>query len=997
MSQYKQVQFEHQSDEDHYRKYFPTESGIGNYIGTVYERMGESRASLLFRGTKRGYPYTVKVYKEKLPQSRDDINKRMEKLKELEHHPRVCRVLNFIDYEAEDRSYSYVVMDFTDGIGLDKAIEEEPGRKFPQSMVLNWAYQLLEGLKFLHEKELSIHLKLSNIVRRRDGSICISDISHLVSQRGEESPPDSNIPDEQASNNSILAVDFHEKQVRRDIFHLGSVLFELLTGAQLVKTWPNADKKQLLMDSGVSDDVADIVVKAVDEERMNRWKDAPEMMRALEHLPLDSQDNRQFMVTVFRDILTVILGFTIGLTVLCIGRYQVNRNQEITLMTQRAEEAWDAGRFTQAWDAMTLAMEKKSCFDPMPSAKTVREAAEYLGVYRLNDGYLPAYSAELAGQALSVGLSPQGNAVAVMTREMDALSMRAVRRIHLLNPENGVDLASAFRASITAAPEFLFLGDNVIAYVNERGQFAAYNWTLLQTYEYHPSSAHAVRVALSGNGEVVACLCEDGSIHTARSDAIKQGTAEWLPVNSEPLPQDSTKAPEDRLFVLDYSGKNIAVSIVGDKTSDVRIYSVGNPNPKKIHSFIEPYDHFEGGFYKDNVAVAGWRFKDDLADTSVADQNAYISGFHAIPLNDGEVFSRYYGTTVHAFADEDGIYFSGSKAEVNRLSLSPDPNTKKNGWSLKAPLSVDANVRLLRHIPGYILTITEKDTVALLRDDGTEVLLVSEGVNFFKAVMSDRRLFLFAQDNDMTSSTRDTLSAFEWTDAEVFLNYDGDIERHQRFQVLEDKSSAMFYGLEPGANKIFRIVPVDKSKEPVSADSDGAAELQNLVYLRPVAASDPSGEYLKEIREQDAIYYSAVTGIPSAPEGTYQQESLTAGVFRTKSYLLRKNSSDQLEVQRVDDKRVIGTAPAVGLLTGATQRQDSQILFVSLIDEQNAPYCLLLDSNFEIIARLQGAFTMSSDGTLYRDDNKGRIIQGKTYSKEELADILLKGAEEANR
>ena len=299
MSRYKRVEFHHLSDDEKYRKYFPTESGIGEIIDIIYGKMGEraSHASMLFHGTQKGYPYTIKVYKNKLPLSSSVINKRITLLKSLEPHPRVCRVLDFLNYEGNHGSFSYVKMDFVQGKGLDVALREDYNGHCPQNLVLNWALQLLDGLKFLHSKYVSVHLTLSNIVLGdRDKSVCISDISHLVSQKEEPPVHATNIPDDQFGagmsgiDESDQPVIFKKKQVRRDIIHLGGVLFELFTGQRMddkLKFLSNEEKKKRLTDNGATPDVADVIVKAIHADRSKRYGSAQEMIDALQHLPLN--------------------------------------------------------------------------------------------------------------------------------------------------------------------------------------------------------------------------------------------------------------------------------------------------------------------------------------------------------------------------------------------------------------------------------------------------------------------------------------------------------------------------------------------------------------------------------------------------------------------------------------------------------------------------------------------------------------------------------------
>ena len=1007
--QYKQTQFEHKRDEKMYRKYFPVESGIGELIGTIYEKMGESNASILFRGTKRGLPYTLKVYKKKLPQSPEEIKGRMQQLTSLGPHPRVCQVLDFLDYEGEAGSFSYVKMEFANGVGLDTALRNEPGHKFPQNVVLNWAWQLLEALSFLHENNLSVHIKLSNIVLlRHDNSVRISDISHLVSQVDNDRNTVNNIPDDQLdrtffatakktvdAGKEVVAVDYHENQVRRDIFHLGSVLFELLTGFQPNKYgWSNEEKKYRLKSNGVSADVADIIVKAIDAERMSRWKSAEEMMDALKYLPMNESHNVAHCVSVFHTILFAVFGFLLGLLLFSIGRYEERRSAEMEQLTLEAEANWQKGRYTDAWASLGDALSEQSKFDPELKAETLRAAADYLGVYKLSDGYSPWYSKEMSGFPIAAAISPDSNQAAVMTRDVALFSSDPIRRIHLIDPSNGQELGAAQTNSFSA-PDMAFIGDDSLAYINELGNFAVYYWNV-DSYNQIELGSPVVRLAFSGNHAVAACLCQDNSVYVVRID--HDGAQLRLSligmVGSRGDAEDYSQAPENRLFAMDETGERLVISLTGKGTDGgalLRVYTIGESKPRE-YQISHHYDHFEGGFYQDCVALVGWAINKDMGGLDPTFENAYISGFHAFLLNgDATPLNRLYYHPVHAHVDENGIYWS-HKGEVERLSLTKDSSGTYNTWLHHAPQSMAASVRFLQRIPGYTLVGLSNQTVHALKDNEEESLAISSGISFSGAAASKDYLLLYEQGgNEAAYEPRNTLSVLKWQDTNVFLQYSASEFQHQRYQVLEDKSAAVLFGLNRETTKIFNVWKAGSNAEDAPIPGEilhNPTDVRNCVYLKPITQDDPPGEYLKvAYYAHDDEYYSASTGKLEQPSKRYRSEVAEANSLYTQDYLLKKSASDKIDVFQADGA-LLGQISASGTMVDACQCDDAKILFVSLRESEKTPYCLLLDSNFEILARMQGDYTVLRDGTLYRDDGNGTIFCGKIYSKAALREEI---------
>ncbi|MDI3477163.1 MAG: eukaryotic-like serine/threonine-protein kinase, partial [Thermoanaerobacterium sp.] len=101
-------------------------------MGTVY----------LAQNIKLGTLWAIKEVNKKLG---DRVNLLAEPniLKKLSH-PSLPRIFDII----EDESHIYIIMDYIEGIPLDKELEKR--ESFPEKQVVEWAKQICEALKYLH-------------------------------------------------------------------------------------------------------------------------------------------------------------------------------------------------------------------------------------------------------------------------------------------------------------------------------------------------------------------------------------------------------------------------------------------------------------------------------------------------------------------------------------------------------------------------------------------------------------------------------------------------------------------------------------------------------------------------------------------------------------------------------------------------------------------------------------------------------------------------------
>jgi serine/threonine protein kinase len=196
-------------------------------------------------------------------------------------HPVLPRVTDF--FTLADKHY--LVMDFANGLPLDEIIEKRT-RPFPESQVLYWADQLCDVLVYLHSQNPPIiyrDLKPGNIMLAPDRmSLKLIDfgIARIFKPKQTKDTiamgTPGYAPPEQYGK--------EQTDQRSDIYALGSTLHHLLTLRDPGDN-PFRFPQVTSLNPRVSDQVNRVIMKAVEQDRENRWSTVKEMAQALEVSP----------------------------------------------------------------------------------------------------------------------------------------------------------------------------------------------------------------------------------------------------------------------------------------------------------------------------------------------------------------------------------------------------------------------------------------------------------------------------------------------------------------------------------------------------------------------------------------------------------------------------------------------------------------------------------------------------------------------------------------
>lgn len=164
-------------------------------------------------------------------------------------HPNIATVFDF-DHDA---GAVYMTMELMVGQNLQKLIKEMPKDGLPKDVALNYIRQLAAGLAYAHKQQL-IHcdLKPANIFLTNDGTIKLLDfgITRAI-KRDKDLDEDTTVFDPKVlkaltpAYASIEMFSGQDPDPRDDIYALGCVAHELLTGVHPYKKVPAHKAKEL--------------------------------------------------------------------------------------------------------------------------------------------------------------------------------------------------------------------------------------------------------------------------------------------------------------------------------------------------------------------------------------------------------------------------------------------------------------------------------------------------------------------------------------------------------------------------------------------------------------------------------------------------------------------------------------------------------------------------------------------------------------------------------
>ncbi len=186
----------------------------------------------------------------------------------------------------EHEGYRYLVTDFVPGPDLEWVIQS--GQKLRQETVVQWCVCLCHQLAFLHSRNVIHHdLKPANVRLNEAGDPVLVDYSaaHWFRQSGE-------VNEQIYGSDSFLAPEHAERSgedlaagMKMDVFAMGRILVELVTGQRLSQDDINRRQDQLygsILHSGSLDpSFARAVFRSVAYDPQRRYASATELLEEI--------------------------------------------------------------------------------------------------------------------------------------------------------------------------------------------------------------------------------------------------------------------------------------------------------------------------------------------------------------------------------------------------------------------------------------------------------------------------------------------------------------------------------------------------------------------------------------------------------------------------------------------------------------------------------------------------------------------------------------------
>lgn len=315
---------------------------IGVLIDGKYEilkEIGRGGMSIVYlaRDNRLNKQWAVKEIRKKGNDKNDEIiiNSLLAEadlMKRLDH-PALPRIVDIVSNAAT----IYIIMDYIEGVSLDVILREQGAR--PESLVISWAKQLAEALRYLHSQEPPIiyrDMKPSNIMLKPDGIIKIIDFG-IAREYRENTLSDTTVlgtkgyaPPEQYSGRT---------DKRSDIYSLGMTMYSLITGRDPIKSDIYVPVRQI--DKSLSEGIELIIDRCVQPAAGDRYQCCEELLTDLEHPDLlTSSYKRQVRrrIRAFRlSVMLTILFAAVGTIFRFIGTDRNNTKYEAYIETTNAD------------------------------------------------------------------------------------------------------------------------------------------------------------------------------------------------------------------------------------------------------------------------------------------------------------------------------------------------------------------------------------------------------------------------------------------------------------------------------------------------------------------------------------------------------------------------------------------------------------------------------------------------------------------------------------
>ena len=279
----------------------------------ILEKLGEGGMGVVYKAqdTKLDRPVALKFLPEHVSVGSADLERFTQEAKAAAglNHPNICTIHGI----EEAGGKNFIVMEFVDGQML-----QEKKAALSMKQALDIGIQIADGLAAAHEKGI-VHrdIKPENIMIRKDGRVQIMDFG-LAKLRGASRLTKEGSTVGTAGYMSPEQVQGQETDHRSDIFSLGVLLYEMLTGQPPFKgvhetaisyEIVNVDSPPLsAIKPEIPPDLDAIVLECLEKDPKERSQSASQVAVDLKRYKRESSRQRASRITAARPMVSPQIG-----------------------------------------------------------------------------------------------------------------------------------------------------------------------------------------------------------------------------------------------------------------------------------------------------------------------------------------------------------------------------------------------------------------------------------------------------------------------------------------------------------------------------------------------------------------------------------------------------------------------------------------------------------------------------------------------------------------
>ena len=955
----------------------------------VLQELGSGGAGVVYLGRQLRLDKLVamKADKRKITTKPEILRREVDALKNLSQ----TYIPQVYDFVVEGDTV-YTVMDYIEGESLDKPLNR--GERFSQAQVIEWAFQMLDALCYLHSRPpygiLHSDIKPANIMLTPDHTIRLIDFN-IALALGEEgavqvgyslgyaSPEHYGVeyagthhtagggattqvrmdsaatvlPGESFGPVRTGTPERSQKReirldVRSDIYGLGATLYHLLSGQ---KPEQDAEKVQPLSEKdGISPAVSAIIRKAMEPDPGRRYQTAEDMLFDFEHLhgndPRTKRHKRRMVITAGVLAAVFLAGGACTLTGL---RQMQQAEATARVEAEKAEEAERrAKEFERAErEALAAVRDSEQRYQAGDIPGAVQSALKGLaGQTPYQAQAQKALTDALGTYDLSDGFRPHllldlpGEPLkVVLSPEGSRVAVLAKDTFLIHDTDDGTQLVQ-LPAEPSALSDIVFSGEDTVIYAGQGG-IRAYSLTKQRELW---SGETATGLSLSADGSTVAAVNRDATsaaVYNAETGK-KLRDVDFYGLGQRIASNDIFVDAEDNIFSLNGNGTLLAASFsngalwifdLRDSEQDIELYDKSE------------FSHFEGGFSGSYFAFS--------ASDGARSALAVIDTVNLVQTGGFEA-----GMDIHVRADGSGVYVT-----AGRLVTALDPVSFEESERAYASFAAD-NVKAFSVGLTYTALTTETGDLAVF--DGAADLL---------------GLWQTEQRYDLVAAAGDYVAAGSWDtpalrilkcethpEAQLF-SYHGDAP-HSEARISADGTVAMLF-----RHDAFQLYQKDGTLlvEQSIPDADQVYDQQ---YRR-------SEGYLEVIYNDGLVRrYSVLDGRLLSEEKGEKPDKTMYEEFLTDKLRITSPLHGMPAAYDRESGTLIRELEKDAYLTYVTQVDE--YIITQYVSAQGERYGLLLNGDCETLAKLPGLCDILEDGTLVFDDDRGNLRQCRIYSTQEL-------------